>query len=51
MRYEQTQIFFQDYPHFFDPVIFMSCKLPVDPVKLVMKHVENVQRTGITGTK
>ncbi|KAG2139171.1 uncharacterized protein EDB93DRAFT_1241985 [Suillus bovinus] len=32
-------------------VIFMSCKPPVDPVKLVMKHVENVQITGVTRTK
>ncbi|KAG0694918.1 hypothetical protein DFH29DRAFT_957728 [Suillus ampliporus] len=32
-------------------VIFISCKPPVDPVKLVMKHVENVHRTGITRTK
>ncbi|KAG1744043.1 uncharacterized protein EDB91DRAFT_1236597 [Suillus paluster] len=32
-------------------VVFMSCKPPVDPVKLVMKHVENVQRTGVTRTK
>ncbi|KAG1817464.1 hypothetical protein EV424DRAFT_1030351 [Suillus variegatus] len=32
-------------------VIFMSCKPPVDPVKLVMKHVENVQKTGVTRTK
>ncbi|KAJ8591740.1 hypothetical protein M405DRAFT_734526 [Rhizopogon salebrosus TDB-379] len=33
------------------PFIFMSCKPPIDPVKLVMKHVENVQRTGVTRTK
>lgn len=32
-------------------VIFMSCKPPVDPVKLVMKHVQNVQETGVTRTK
>ncbi|KAG2090407.1 hypothetical protein BD769DRAFT_1632066 [Suillus cothurnatus] len=32
-------------------IIFMSCKPPVDPVKLVMKHVENVQETGVTRTK
>lgn len=32
-------------------VIFMSCKPPVDPVQLVMKHVENVQETGVTRTK
>ncbi|OJA19977.1 hypothetical protein AZE42_04215 [Rhizopogon vesiculosus] len=29
----------------------MSCKPPIDPVKLVMKHVESVQRTGVTRTK
>ncbi|OAX42175.1 hypothetical protein K503DRAFT_847953 [Rhizopogon vinicolor AM-OR11-026] len=32
-------------------VIFMSCKPPIDPVKLVMKHVESVQSTGVTRTK
>ncbi|KAG2067483.1 hypothetical protein BDR04DRAFT_1105010 [Suillus decipiens] len=32
-------------------VIFISCKPPVDPVKLVMQHVDNVQKTGITRTK
>jgi tRNA acetyltransferase TAN1 len=32
-------------------VIFMSCKPPVDPVRLVMKHLENVQETGVTRTK
>ncbi|KAG2028291.1 hypothetical protein BDR03DRAFT_1029747, partial [Suillus americanus] len=32
-------------------VIFISCKPPVDPVKLVMKHVDNVQKTGVTRTK
>lgn len=32
-------------------VIFMSCKPPVDPVKLVMQHVDNVQKTGVTRTK
>lgn len=32
-------------------VIFISCKPPVDPVQLVLKHVENVERTGITHTR
>lgn len=32
-------------------VIFISCKPPVDPVQLVMKHVDNVQKTGVTRTK
>ncbi|KAI6155196.1 hypothetical protein BKA82DRAFT_4075623 [Pisolithus tinctorius] len=32
-------------------VIFISCKPPVDPVKLVATHVQNVQRTGVTKTK
>ncbi|KAF8920752.1 hypothetical protein CPB85DRAFT_1406003 [Mucidula mucida] len=32
-------------------VIFMSCKRPVDPVKLVETHIANVQRTGITRTR
>ncbi|KAG2107785.1 hypothetical protein BD769DRAFT_1501020 [Suillus cothurnatus] len=39
------------YPDCLDPLIFMSRKPPVDPVKLVMKHVENVQETGVTRTK
>ncbi|KAI0272169.1 hypothetical protein BGY98DRAFT_1002353 [Russula aff. rugulosa BPL654] len=32
-------------------VIFISCKPPVDPVQLVLKHVENVERTGVTNTR
>ncbi|KAK7035896.1 hypothetical protein R3P38DRAFT_2616418 [Favolaschia claudopus] len=32
-------------------VVFISCKPPVDPVKLVMKHLENVQGTGFTHTR
>jgi len=32
-------------------VIFISCKPPVDPVKLVTTHVENVKRSGVTRTK
>ncbi|KAF8519549.1 hypothetical protein JB92DRAFT_2898091 [Gautieria morchelliformis] len=32
-------------------VIFISCKPPVDPVKLVIHHLENVERTGVTRTK
>jgi len=32
-------------------VVFISCKPPVDPVKLVLHHLTNVERTGITQTK
>jgi len=32
-------------------VIFISCKSPIDPVKLVATHVENVQKTGVTRTR
>jgi len=32
-------------------VIFISCKAPVDPVELVLKHIENVEKTGITHTR
>ncbi|KZT02615.1 uncharacterized protein LAESUDRAFT_744987 [Laetiporus sulphureus 93-53] len=32
-------------------VVFISCKPPVDPVKLVMRHVENVAQTGVTHTR
>ncbi|KAJ2990526.1 hypothetical protein NUW54_g8442 [Trametes sanguinea] len=32
-------------------VVFISCKPPVDPVKLVTTHVENVMRTGVTHTR
>ncbi|KAH8099982.1 hypothetical protein BXZ70DRAFT_989692 [Cristinia sonorae] len=32
-------------------VVFISCKPPVDPVKLVIKHVENVIQTGVTRTR
>jgi len=32
-------------------VIFISCKAPVDPVELVLRHIENVEQTGITHTR
>jgi hypothetical protein len=32
-------------------VIFISCKAPVDPVKLVLKYVEDVETTGVTRTR
>ncbi|KIK16105.1 hypothetical protein PISMIDRAFT_30940 [Pisolithus microcarpus 441] len=32
-------------------VIFISCEPPVDPVRLVTTHVQNVQQTGITKTR
>ncbi|KAH9960921.1 hypothetical protein BC827DRAFT_1370447 [Russula dissimulans] len=32
-------------------VIFISCKAPVDPVQLVLKHIENVEKTGVTHTR
>ncbi|XP_006459466.1 hypothetical protein AGABI2DRAFT_218712 [Agaricus bisporus var. bisporus H97] len=32
-------------------VVFLSCKPPVDPVQLVVRHIENVQRTGVTQTR
>ncbi|KAJ7126798.1 hypothetical protein C8R44DRAFT_617358 [Mycena epipterygia] len=32
-------------------VVFISCKSPVDPVKLVTTHIQNVQRTGVTHTR
>lgn len=32
-------------------VIFISCKPPVDPVKLVVTHIENVQKTGVAKTR
>ncbi|KAJ7348921.1 hypothetical protein DFH08DRAFT_923852 [Mycena albidolilacea] len=32
-------------------VVFISCKPPIDPVKLVMKHVQNVHETGLTHTR
>ncbi|KAF8655065.1 hypothetical protein AX16_003266 [Volvariella volvacea WC 439] len=32
-------------------VVFISCKPPVDPVKLVTHHVKNVQRTGVSRTR
>ncbi|KAL4064373.1 hypothetical protein J3A83DRAFT_4101377 [Scleroderma citrinum] len=33
------------------PLLFISCKPPVDPVRLVVTHIENVQKTGVTRTK
>ena len=32
-------------------VIFISCKPPVEPVKLVLKHLENIRETGTTQTR
>ncbi|KAF9243429.1 hypothetical protein BU15DRAFT_86400 [Melanogaster broomeanus] len=32
-------------------VVFISCRPPVDPVKLIMTHAENVRKTGVTRTK
>ncbi|TFY83627.1 hypothetical protein EWM64_g380 [Hericium alpestre] len=32
-------------------VVFISCKPPVDPLKLVLKHIENVEETGVTHTR
>ncbi|KAG7089374.1 hypothetical protein E1B28_011064 [Marasmius oreades] len=32
-------------------VVFISCKPPVDPVKLVETHIQNVQRTGAPRTR
>jgi len=34
-----------------DGVVFISCKPPVDPVKLVATHIQNVERTGVTRTR
>ncbi|KAF9478325.1 hypothetical protein BDN70DRAFT_880092 [Pholiota conissans] len=32
-------------------VLFISCKPPVDPVELVVKHIKTVQETGVAGTR
>ncbi|EPS96098.1 hypothetical protein FOMPIDRAFT_62568 [Fomitopsis schrenkii] len=32
-------------------VVFISCKPPVDPVQLVVKHVQNVMNAGVTQTR
>lgn len=32
-------------------VIFISCKPPVEPVKLVLKYLDNIRETGITQTR
>lgn len=32
-------------------VIFISCKPPVDPVELVVKYVESVEKTGASRTR
>jgi len=32
-------------------VVFISCKPPVDPVKLVTAHIRNVQATGVIRTR
>ncbi|KAJ6623994.1 hypothetical protein B0H10DRAFT_1785492 [Mycena sp. CBHHK59/15] len=32
-------------------LVFISCKAPVDPVKLVTTHLHNIQTTGVTHTR
>ncbi|OBZ72354.1 Uncharacterized protein C25H2.10c [Grifola frondosa] len=32
-------------------VVFISCKPPVDPAQLIVKHVHNVMDTGVTQTR
>ncbi|EIM90842.1 uncharacterized protein STEHIDRAFT_90713 [Stereum hirsutum FP-91666 SS1] len=32
-------------------LVFISCKPPVDPVRLVLRHIENVEKTGVTNTR
>ncbi|KAI0956107.1 hypothetical protein AcV7_006601 [Taiwanofungus camphoratus] len=32
-------------------VVFISCKPPVDPVTLVVKHIQNVIESGVTNTR
>ncbi|KAL1696875.1 hypothetical protein GGG16DRAFT_120519 [Schizophyllum commune] len=32
-------------------VVFMACRPPVDPIVLVMRHLKNVEMTGITRTR
>ncbi|KAI4519209.1 hypothetical protein K525DRAFT_206665 [Schizophyllum commune Loenen D] len=32
-------------------VVFMACRPPVDPIALVMRHLKNVEMTGITRTR
>lgn len=32
-------------------VLFMSCKPPVNPVELIMKHMKNIEESGITRTR
>ncbi|KZV63099.1 hypothetical protein PENSPDRAFT_678111 [Peniophora sp. CONT] len=32
-------------------VVFISCKAPIDPVELVLRHVQNVEDTGVTHTR
>lgn len=32
-------------------VVFISCKPPVDPVQLIVRHVQNVVDTGVTQTR
>ncbi len=34
-----------------DTVVFISCKAPVDPVKLVEEYMKNVEKTGVTRTR
>jgi len=38
-------------PNLLSKVVFISCRAPVDPVRLVEAHISNVQRTGVTRTR
>ena len=51
MRYVWFAYISRQWPTSTWKVVFISCKPPVDPVKLVTHHLENVERTGVTRTK
>lgn len=36
---------------FAPPVVILTCKPPIDPLKLVIQHVQTVLKTGVTQTK
>lgn len=51
MKRPRTEKRFANCPTNTPCVVFISTKAPVDPVKLVLRHIENVMETGVTRTR
>lgn len=51
LRYYSNMCFIFGCSNRVAKVLFISCKPPVNPVELVMKHMKNVEDTGIARTR